>query len=295
MPRLMRPPRSPSLPSAARTCLVDPEGIEPSSPGCRPGILPLNDEPILARTTGVEPVLPRRQRGVLPFDYVPLRMVPRWSARGDSNPDLHGLNVPRLPIAPRAELVGPSGWTRTTTTRVKSPACCVDTTEGLERMTGFEPVPQGLEGPWATVTPHSLWIGGVTGRLSCQRPRPFELVGSKGFEPNRSWGRTGLRPVGGPSAPYCPSGDSARSRTRTHELWRLGCSRYTTLPTSSHVSTVAKTHPPSSLARVSPRARDQNKKGLLGDRPRRPGSLDECRPFRALRPPCRYRPCRCGD
>src|SRR5688572_20685085 len=48
-----------------------------------------------------------------------------WSARGDSNPDLHGLNVPRLPIAPRADVVtmgrvglhghGPSGWTRTTT------------------------------------------------------------------------------------------------------------------------------------------------------------------------------------
>src|SRR5262245_42911326 len=55
-------------------------------------------------------------------------------------------------------------------------------------------------------------------------------------------GRTGLRPVGGPSAPYRPSGDSARSRTRTHELWRLGCSRYTTLPTSTHVSTVSKTH-----------------------------------------------------
>src|SRR5712692_3186875 len=30
---------------------------------------------------------------------------------------------------------------------------------GVERMTGFEPVPQGLEGPWATVTPHSLWFG----------------------------------------------------------------------------------------------------------------------------------------
>ena len=39
--------------------LVDSEGIEPSSPGCKPGILPLNDEPILARTTGLEPVLPR--------------------------------------------------------------------------------------------------------------------------------------------------------------------------------------------------------------------------------------------
>ena len=55
--------------------------------------------------------------------------------------------------------IGPSGWTRTTTSRVKGPECCVDTTEGLERMTGFEPVPQGLEGPWATVTPHSLWFG----------------------------------------------------------------------------------------------------------------------------------------
>src|SRR6185503_15455819 len=29
----------------------------------------------------------------------------------------------------------------------------------VERMTGFEPVPQGLEGPWAAVTPHSLWFG----------------------------------------------------------------------------------------------------------------------------------------
>ena len=147
---------------------------------------------------------------------------------------------------------GPSGWTRTTTTRVKSPGCCVDTTEGMERMTGFEPVPQGLEGPRATVTPHSLWFGlrvsnpslhagnvecalhtqaergpvsftGPSTPVSFQRPRSFELVGGKGF---------------GPSAPYRPSGDSARSRTRTHELWRLGCSRYTTLPTSPHVSTV---------------------------------------------------------
>ena len=115
-------------------------------------------------------------------------------------------------------------------------------------MTGFEPVPQGLEGPQATVTPHSLWIGlnvsdperqrSETGRLarsgvvrnpslhagnvgcilhtqaehgrvaltgpstsvSFQRPRSFELVGGKGFEPNRPLGRTGLRPVSGPSA-----------------------------------------------------------------------------------------------
>ena len=60
-----------------------------------------------------------------------------WSARGDSNPDLHGLNVPRLPIAPRAD-------------------------DNVERMAGFEPAPQGLEGPQATVTPHSLWYGPVS-------------------------------------------------------------------------------------------------------------------------------------
>ena len=35
--------------------------------------------------------------------------------------------------------IGPSGWTRTTTSRVKSPACCVDTTEGLELIPGIEP------------------------------------------------------------------------------------------------------------------------------------------------------------
>jgi hypothetical protein len=81
-------------------------------------------------------------------------------------------------------VICPSGWTRTTTSRVKSPACCIDTTEGLElipgvkpgrrpyqgrrlplhqisveRMAGLEPAPQDLEGPWATVTPHSLWFG----------------------------------------------------------------------------------------------------------------------------------------
>ena len=38
-----------------------------------------------------------------------------WSARGDSNPDLHGLNVPRLPVAPRAHDGGDHGQIRTAT------------------------------------------------------------------------------------------------------------------------------------------------------------------------------------
>ena len=161
-----------------------------------------------------------------------------WSARGDSNPDLHGLNVPRLPIAPRADDdVGPSGWTRTTTSRVKSPACCVDTTEGiganggirtrtsrlgrpagnryptfaLVRPTGIEPVPprwrrgmllhtQAERGPVSFTGPSTS--------VSCQRPRSFELVGGKGFEPNRSRGENGC---------YGPSADHP---LRTAHVWR---------------------------------------------------------------------------
>ncbi len=67
-----------------------------------------NDESILAGRTGFEPValFADNEAATLAAPR-PLRMVPAvtlgWSARGDSNPDLHGLNVPRLPIAPRAD------------------------------------------------------------------------------------------------------------------------------------------------------------------------------------------------
>ena len=103
----------------------------------------------------------------------------------------------------------------------------------LERMAGLEPAPQGLEGPQATVTPHSPWFGlavsivetqtehgpvaftGPGTPVSCQRTRSCELFG-----------------------------DSARTRTRTHEVWRLGCCRYTTLSFLSHVSTASETDLP---------------------------------------------------
>jgi len=39
-----------------------------------------------------------------------------------------------------------------------------------------------------------------------------------------------------------------------------------------HISTVPETKPPRDLAPALCRASDQNKKGLLGDRPRRPVS-----------------------
>ncbi len=82
MLELMRLPRSPSLPSAI-DALVDPEGIEPSSRGCRPRILPLNDEPLLAGSTGFEPValFADNEAATLAAPR-PLRMVPAcWDGR----------------------------------------------------------------------------------------------------------------------------------------------------------------------------------------------------------------------
>ncbi len=191
--------------------------------------------------------------------------------------------------------IGPSGWTRTITSRVKSPACCVDTTEGgVERMTGFEPVPQGLEGPWATVTPHSLWFGLRVshpslhaGNVECilhtqAEHGPVLLTGpSTSFQFSktplmRSWwaardsnpiaplGENGVTARQRSIRSYRPYGDSARIRTRTHEFWRLGCFRYTTLSTSPHASTVSKTQPPSDLARASSAVQAKQKRPSRG-------------------------------
>ncbi len=205
-------------------------------------------------------------------------------------------------------VAGPSGWTRTTTARVKSPACSVDTTEGLklirsalERMAGFEPAPPGLEGPQAAVTPHSLWFGlrvsnpflrvGDAECSSTPRPNagrcvspprsPFPSVVKEpalaswwAARDSNQWlpeERTGLRPVSGPSARTARLGDSARTRTRPHELWRLGCSRYTTLSFRFTSDLSCETEPPRDLAR-SLLASGPKQKGLLGGRPRRPVS-----------------------
>jgi len=136
-------------------------------------------------------------------------------------------------------------------------------------MTGFEPVPQGLEGPWATVTPHSLWFGlrvsnpsRHAGNVECflhtqAEHGPVLLTGpSTSFQfsktplmtswwaardsnPSAPLGENGVTARQRTIRSYRPYGDSARTRTRTHELWRLGCFCYTTLPTSPHVATVS--------------------------------------------------------
>ncbi len=116
---------------------------------------------------------------------------------------------------------GPSGWTRTTTARVKSPACCIHITKGmnLERTTGLEPVPQGLEGPRATVTPRPHWFGLRdsnpflhVGDVGCCLHTQAEWTSSVVKEPRsfRAGGQQGIRtqtlPLGergyGPSADH---------------------------------------------------------------------------------------------
>ncbi len=133
--------------------------------------------------------------------------------------------------------IGPSGWTRTTTSRVKSPACCVDTTEGsgandgirtrtsrlgrpvgdryptfaLVRPTGnaasrrrvaARRVHGGPREAWSPtrpprwrrgmLPPHPgrTWTGAAHRPIDIvsvfKDPTHDELVGGKGFEPNRS-------------------------------------------------------------------------------------------------------------
>lgn len=80
----------------------------------------------------------------------------RWWPRADSNRHWTGSR----PVA-SARLgymaTGPSGWTRTTTSRVKSPACCVDTTEGSGADPGDRTRTSAIPGPQASVTSDQHW------------------------------------------------------------------------------------------------------------------------------------------
>jgi hypothetical protein len=222
---------------------------------------------------------------------------------------------------------GPSGWTRTTTARVKSPACCIDTTEGMELIPGIEPGRRSYQGRRLPL--HQISIGangGIRTRTSrlgrpagnryptfasgsaygyrtrpstlaawdapstlrpnmdrCRSPahRHLSIVkepalaswwAARDSNPNAPRGRTGLRPVSGPSARTARIGDSARPRTWTREFWRLGCFR---LHHAADLDSRCDRFEDKTSLRPDAGffpASGQNKKGLLGDRPRRPGS-----------------------
>lgn len=174
---------------------------------------------------------------------------------------------------------GPSGWTRTTTTRVKSPACCVDTTEGIST---------GANGGIRTRTSR---LGRPAGE-----PLPHIRSGSAyGY-------RTRPSALATRDAPCTPRPNVDRCRSPAHRLLSLlkdparcehsyrPCWRQRQdsnpdprdlearmLPLhhaagATDLTTVSKTNPPRDLARVLSRAVRPKQKGLLGDRPRRPVS-----------------------
>ena len=275
MQRLMRPPRSPSLPSAATNVLRHTpswRGQRESHPlfradnaaSCCSTMSPSG----WTRAVGFEPTgTPAgRTKPVLSRPRIPF--PPRWvvSARRDSNPNLHGLSVPRLPVAPRADgdhgrsrrldtprmrqssrcrcsgyvVIGPFGWTRTTTARGKNPACSVDTTKGWSE--------------WRDSNPHlKAWKA---------RRQPLPHIRSE---------RTGI---------------AHRSRCNTRRLSKTPL-----------VESTARHGDSARMRRrifpVDPgrRARTgyQNKKGLPGDRPRRPVPRTNAGLLRACGPPSRYR------
>ncbi len=200
---------------------------------------------------------------------------------------------------------GPSGWTRTTTSRVKSPACCVHTTKGDQRWSEWrdsnphlkawkacrQPLPHIRFGsaygyrtrPPALATRDAFLhtqaergpvsLTGPSTFVGCQRPRSCELGGRQGIRTQSlPCGRTGLRPVSGPSArtarlataPGFEPGPTRFGGSDAPVTPRCRC-RFTSRPLS-------ETEPPRDLTRRFFRALGQNKKGLPGDRPRRPGS-----------------------
>jgi hypothetical protein len=154
--------------------------------------------------------------------------------------------------------IGPSGWTRTTTSRVKSPACCVDTTEGSGANDGIRTRTSRLGRPvgdryptFALEDGPVLLTGPSTSFQFSKTPLMTSWWAARDSNPSAPLGENGFTARQRTIRPYRPYGDSARIRTRTHELWRLGCFCYTTLPTSPYAANVSKTQPPSDLARTS--------------------------------------------
>jgi hypothetical protein len=95
---------------------------------------------------------------------------------------------------------GPSGWTRTTTSRVKSPACCVDTTEGVELTPGIEPGQRPYQG----------------------RRLPLHQISSGANDGIRTRTSRLGRPVGD-RYPTFASGSAHGYRTRPSTLCNVGC------------------------------------------------------------------------
>ena len=151
-----------------------------------------------------------------------------WSARGDSNPDLHGLNVPRLPIAPRAETIwslwvdsnhhhagqepgmlrshyrgiGANDGIRTRTSRLGRPVGDRYPTFALVRPTGIAPVPPRWQRGMRLPHPGRTWTGAAHRPIASLQFSKTPLVTSW-------WAARDSNPI----APLGENGFTARQRT----------------------------------------------------------------------------------
>ena len=159
---------------------------------------------VLVAMGGFEP--PRGQALDLPplpgLGY--MAMVPP----GGLEPPLHGLRARRAALTPRRG-TGANDRIRTDTSRLGRPAGSRYPTFAIGSAYGYRTRPSTMA-PWdAASTPRPNLCGpvtftGLSTSSSCQRPRSFANT---------------LIPL-----VLLVAGDSARIRTRTHEIWRLGCS-----------------------------------------------------------------------
>jgi hypothetical protein len=218
---------------------------------------------------------------------------------GGLEPPPHGLRARCAAFTLRRE-VGADPGDRTRTSAIPGPQAAVTSDQRLERMAGLEPAPQGLEGPRATVTPHSRWFGlrvsnpslragnagcilhtqaergpvaftGPSTFVSCQRPRSCEHIRS--YRP--FWRQ---RQDSNPD----PRGLEARMLPLHHAV-----------VAASHRDRFRDKTSPRPDAGFLPRVRPKTKKAFQGIA-LEGLVLEECRAFRALSPPYRARR-RCGD
>ena len=220
-------------------------------------------------------------------------------------PQVRGADLAQPGISRLEALASPPGWSVGRTVRS---VCRGD--QPWDRTTFSRASAERYDHTSSLVEARMVGSGGLEPPRACARGRwatdypttrsTLRLVGSRGFEPRSA------------RSERAASANCATSRITTHiSLWfglrasnpslragNAGCSLHTqaergpvsiTGPSTSvscqrprscehvhsgnaRVSTASKTHRPCDLARDLSRAPGQNKKGLPGDRPRRPGS-----------------------
>ena len=161
---------------------------------------------------------------------------------------------------------GANDGIRTRTSRLGRPVGDRYPTFALVRPTGIDPSRHAWQHGMLPPHPSRTWTGAVHRPIDIvsvfKDPTHDELWAARDSNPSAPLWENGVTARQRTIRSYRPFGDSARTRTRTHELWRLGCFCTATLPMSPHVSPDSKTQPPSGLAHTSSGLEAKTKKAF---------------------------------